>query len=158
MAEHDQNPTPSEPGTGNLAELLGYAFLGAGFAVVLAKSEAITWFRIQEMFRFQSFHMYGLLGSAVLTAGFFLHFIRRASGLRARNGAAIEIEDKEPTPAMVRYWAGGLLFGVGWGLLGACPGPLYTLVGGGVTVYVVALLAALAGTYVYGRVRTRLPH
>lgn len=146
-----------KPKVPNVAELLGYAALGAGFAVVLAKSEAISWFRIQEMFRLQSFHMFGLIGSAVVVAGISLEVIRR-SGVRARNGEKIVVEPKKATPGMVRYWAGGLLFGAGWGLLGACPGPLYTLVGGGVTPYLVALAAALAGTYVYGVVRGRLPH
>jgi len=138
-------------------ELVGYAAIGAGFAIVLAKSEAISWFRIQEMFRFQSFHMYGLLGSAVLTAAVSVHLLKR-SGARARNGEPIVLEDKERTPGMVRYWAGGTLFGVGWGLLGACPGPLYILLGGGVTVYLVALVAALAGTLLYGLLQSRLPH
>ena len=138
-------------------ELIGYVAIGAGFAIVLAKSEAISWFRIQEMFRFQSFHMYGLLGSAVLTAAVSVHLLKR-SGARARNGEPIVLEDKERTPGMVRYWAGGTLFGVGWGLLGACPGPLYILLGGGVSVYLVALAAALAGTLLYGLMHRRLPH
>ena len=142
------------PGVGALA---GYALLGAYFAVVLAKSEAIAWFRIQEMFRFQAFHMYGLIGSAVLVAGVSLEVIRR-TGARARDGEPIELEPKEQTPGMVRYWAGGALFGVGWALLGACPGPLYTLSGGGHLAYVAALLAALGGTYGYGLLRERLPH
>jgi len=154
MADSTSKPDRALP---SFLELVGYAAIGAGFALLLAKSEAISWFRIQEMFRFQSFHMYGLLGSAVLTAGVSLHLLKR-SGARARNGERIEIEDKEGTPGMVRYWAGGTLFGIGWGLLGACPGPLYTLVGGGVTVYLVALVAALAGTFLYGLVKDRLPH
>lgn len=154
MADSTSKPDRALP---SLLELVGYAAIGAGFALVLAKSEAISWFRIQEMFRFQSFHMYGLLGSAVLTAGVSLHLLKR-SGVRARNGEPIEIEDKERTPGMVRYWAGGTLFGIGWGLLGACPGPLYILIGGGVGVYVVALGAALAGTLLYGLVKDRLPH
>ena len=149
MAKRDQ-----VPGVGALA---GYALLGAYFAVVLAKSEAIAWFRIQEMFRFQAFHMFGLIGSAVLVAGVSLELIRR-TGARAKDGGKIELEPKEKTRGMVRYWAGGALFGLGWALLGACPGPLYTLAGGGVSVYALALLAALGGTYVYGVLEERLPH
>ena len=144
----------SRPG---LAWLAGYFAIGIYFGVVLTKTEAISWFRIQEMFRLQSFHMYGLMGSAVVVAGLSLEAIRR-SGLRALDGEPIEVEPKEHTPGMVRYWAGGTLFGVGWALLGACPGPLYTLVGAGVTPYLAAIAAALLGTWTYGLLRERLPH
>lgn len=139
------------------APLLGYALIGVYFGVVLTITEAVSWFRIQEMFRFGSLHMYGLLGSAVATAALSLFVLRRV-GARTPDGRAITFEDKRKTPTMVRYWAGGTIFGVGWALLGACPGPLYTLVGGGVTVYLLAIAAALLGTLCYGVLRERLPH
>lgn len=145
------------PASPTVSALAGYVALGTFFGLVLAKSEAISWFRIQEMFRFQGFHMYGLLGSGVAVAMVSLAWIRRAR-VRAATGDPIHVPPKEKTPGFVRYWAGGILFGLGWALLGACPGPLYTLVGHGVTVYAVALLAALAGTWTYGCLRERLPH
>jgi uncharacterized membrane protein YedE/YeeE len=137
--------------------LAGYCLLGAYFGLVLTKSEAISWFRIQEMFRFQGFHMFGLLGSGVAVAMVSLALIRRFH-LRALNGEPIEIPPKARTPGLVRYWAGGTVFGLGWALLGACPGPLYALVGSGVSVYLVAILAALAGTWAYGYLHESLPH
>lgn len=138
--------------------LLGYLALGLYFGLVLAKSEVISWFRIQEMFRFQAFHMYGVLGSAVLVAALGLASLRAVGARRDDGGRGLCLDPKERTPGMVRYWAGGILFGAGWALLGACPGPLYTLVGYGETVYLVALVAALAGAWTYGRLRPRLPH
>ena len=135
----------------------GYLVLGAYFGLVLAKSEAISWFRIQEMFRFQAFHMYGLLGSGVAVGALGLALVRR-SGARAWSGDAIEVPDKQRTRGLVRYWAGGTVFGMGWALLGACPGPLFTLVGHGWTIYAVGLAGALAGTWCYGAVHARLPH
>lgn len=140
-----------------ISALFTYLGLGVYFGIVLAKSEAISWFRIQEMFRFDSFHMYGILGSAVLVAMLSIRLIQRL-GLRSATGEPIEISPKDKTPGLVRYWAGGTLFGIGWALLGACPGPIYTLIGHGETVYVVALLAALTGAWVYGALRPRLPH
>jgi uncharacterized membrane protein YedE/YeeE len=101
--------------------------------------------------------MYGLLGSAIAVAMFSLALIRRF-GARTLGGERVEISPKEKTPGLVRYWAGGAVFGLGWALLGACPGPLYILVGHGLTIYLVAILAALAGTWVYGLLRDRLPH
>lgn len=152
------DPEPSE-GTARhgAAAFLGYALLGAYFGIVLSKAEAISWFRIQEMFRFQSFHMYGLLGTAVAVALVSVEWIRR-SGARARNGEPIVLPPKERTPGLVRYWAGGTIFGIGWALLGACPGPLYVLIGHGALIYLAALAAALLGTWTYGMVHERLPH
>lgn len=136
--------------------LLAYLALGILFGVVLIKSEVVSWFRIYEMFRFQSFHMYGIIGSAILTAGIALQVIRRME-LRTAEGELIA------PPAKVlgrgtRYWAGGAMFGLGWGIVGACPGPLFALVGAGATVMLVPLGAALVGTAVYGQLRPRMPH
>ena len=137
-------------------DFLFYALLGLFFGVVLTKSEVISWFRIQEMFRFQSFHMYGIIGSAIVVAALSLQLIKRLQ-LTTRDGEAIVLPPKQWGRGY-RYWIGGSLFGLGWALLGACPGPIFALIGGGITVMVVALLAALAGTWVYGYLRPRLPH
>ena len=136
--------------------LLRYLALGVLFGILLIKSDVVSWFRIHEMFRFQAFHMYGIIGSAVLTAGVSLQVIKRL-GLRSLGGEDIVIPAKSLGRG-TRYWLGGTLFGLGWGIVGACPGPLFALVGGGVTVMLVALLGAIAGTWVYGVMRPRLPH
>lgn len=136
--------------------LLGYLLVGIFFGIVLTKSEVISWFRIQEMFRFQAFHMYGILGSAVVVGAGSIALIR-AFGLRTLTGESIEIPPKKMGGGY-RYWIGGLLFGVGWALTGACPGPLFALVGNGITVYLLAIVSALVGTWVYGRLRPSLPH
>ena len=137
-------------------KLVPYFLLGAFFGAVLVEAEAVSWFRMQEMFRFEAFHMYGIMGSAVLTAFASLQIIRRAR-LRAWDGTGIDLPPKV-VGGGVRYVAGGVIFGVGWALTGACPGPLVALVGAGVPVMIVAILSALAGTWTYGRLRPRLPH
>ena len=136
--------------------LLRYLVLGVLFGILLIKSDVVSWFRIHEMFRFQAFHMYGIIGSAVLTAGLSLQLIKRF-GLPSIGGEDIMMPAKSLGRG-TRYWLGGTLFGLGWGIIGACPGPLFALVGGGVTVMLVALLAAIGGTWVYGIMRSRLPH
>ena len=133
-----------------------YFALGIAFGVVLIKSEVVSWFRIYEMFRFQSFHMYAIIGSAVVTAGVSLRIITRFR-LRAMGGEEIVVPPKTMGRG-TRYWLGGIIFGLGWGIIGACPGPLFALIGGGVSVLWIALLGALAGTWVYGALRGRLPH
>jgi uncharacterized protein len=134
--------------------MLRYLLLGTGFGFVLTKSEAISWFRIQEMFRFQSFHMYGLMFSAVLVGMISIQMIKRFQ-VRTLAGEPITIEPKPFTWGNV---IGGTMFGLGWALTGACPGPFYALLGAGVWVMVVGLVAAIAGTWVYGVLRPRLPH
>lgn len=136
--------------------LIPFFFVGILFGIVLTKSEVISWFRIQEMFRFQSFHMYGIIGSAVVTAMIGLQIIRRLK-LRSLDGQPIVIPPKKMGKG-TRYWAGGTIFGLGWGLIGACPGPLFALLGNGLGVMIVAILSALVGTWCYGALRTRLPH
>ena len=135
---------------------LRYLAIGFLFGVVLMKSEAVSWFRIQEMFRFQSIHMFGILGSAVLTAGVLLRALRW-SGVRSAGGEVPAVEPKAMGSG-ARYAIGGTCFGLGWALTGACPGPLFTLLGAGIGVMAVAILAALAGTWTYGVLRERLPH
>ena len=133
-----------------------YLVLGVLFGIILTKSEVISWFRIQEMFRFQSFHMYGIIGSAVVVAAASVALIKRL-GVTTLRGEPIAIPPKQWGTG-TRYWLGGTLFGLGWALLGACPGPIFALLGNGITVIAVALLAALAGTRAYGALRPRLPH
>lgn len=136
--------------------MIQYFLLGGLFGIVLTKSEVVSWFRIQEMFRFQSFHMYGIIGSAVAVAALSIMVLKR-SGARTLAGEAITIPPKEMGRGY-RYWIGGTLFGLGWALTGACPGPLFALVGSGAGVFTVAVVSALAGTWVYGRLRPHLPH
>jgi len=133
---------------------LKYLFAGALFGIVLVKSEVISWFRIQEMFRFQAFHMYGVIGSAVVVGIISVRLIKRFN-LRSVNGEPIVISKKEFTWGNVY---GGLIFGLGWAITGACPGPLFALIGSGLPVIAVTLLSAVAGTWVYGLVRNHLPH
>lgn len=137
--------------------LLVYLLLGLFMGVVFTKSEVISWFRIQEMFRFQSFHMYGIIGSAVAVAALSVWVIRRFD-LRTLSGEKIVIAPKKRGRWNTRYWLGGTLFGMGWALTGACPGPIFALLGAGIEVMGVALLAALAGTWAYAALRPRLPH
>ena len=133
-----------------------YLVLGAVFGVVLVQSQVVSWFRIQEMFRFDSFHMYGLIGSAVVVAAVSIQLIKRF-GLKTIHGEPIEIQPKEWNTG-TRYWLGGTIFGLGWALLGACPGPIFALLGGGIGVMLVAVLSALAGTWTYAFFRPKLRH
>lgn len=136
--------------------LLWYLVMGCLFGIVLIKSEAVSWFRIQEMFRFQAFHMYGIIVSAIAVAALSLVILRLA-GARTLAREPISTEPKELGKGY-RYWIGGALFGVGWALTGACPGPLFALTGSGMGVYAVAIVSALVGTWLYGVLRPRLPH
>jgi len=138
------------------AFLLVYLLLGVAFGVVLTRSEVLSWFRIQEMFHFQSFRMYGIIGSAVATAAVSIALIK-AVALKSADGKPIVIPRKT-LGSGISYAAGGTIFGLGWALTGACPGPLFALIGDGVTVMIVAAVSALAGTWVYGRLRPNLPH
>ena len=136
--------------------MIRYFILGCLFSIVLIKAEVVSWFRIQEMFRFQSFHMYGVIVSAIAVAGLAVAILKLA-GMPSLAGEAISIPPRTLGKGY-RYWVGGSLFGIGWALTGACPGPLFALTGAGMSVYLVAALSALAGTWVYGYVRPRLPH
>lgn len=125
------------------------------FGIVLVKSEAVSWYRIFEMFKFQSFHMYGIIGSAVLLGILAVAFIKR-TGLKSFEGQTINIAPKEK--GFTRYLLGGSIFGLGWALAGACPGPMYILVGTGVFSMLIVIAAAILGTFVYGLVKDKLPH
>ena len=138
------------------ASLLPYSVVGAFFGVILVKSEVVSWFRIQEMFRFQSFHMYGILGSAVVTAFLSLRALRFFQA-RTISGEEIVVPPKTMGRGH-RYWMGGSVFGVGWALTGTCPGPLFALIGSGATVFAVTAVCALAGTWTYAHARSSLPH
>ena len=133
-----------------------YLGVGIGFGWVLVRAEIVSWFRIQEMFRFQAFHMFGIIGSAIAVAMLSLALLRRFR-VRSLDGQVISLAT-ETMGSGVRYVAGGFLFGVGWAFTGACPGPLFALVGSGAEVMLVALASALAGTWMYGLLRARLPH
>lgn len=136
--------------------LAGYLLLGIIFGIILSKSEVISWFRIQEMFRFQAVHMYGIIGAAVVVAATSVALIK-SFNIRTVGGHDISIPPKS-MKEIHRYWIGGTIFGLGWALAGACPGPLFALIGNGITVMVVAVASALAGTWAYGALRPRLPH
>jgi uncharacterized protein len=136
--------------------LLPYFALGAAFGFVLVEAEVVSWFRIQEMFRFDAFHMYGIIGLAVFTAAISLQVVKRLH-LRTSDGQPLGLAPKTLGTG-ARYVAGGSMFGLGWALTGACPGPLVALVGAGVPVMIIAIASALAGTWTYGYLRPRLPH
>jgi uncharacterized protein len=136
--------------------LVPYFIVGAAFGLVIVEAEVVSWFRVQEMFRFEAFHMYGIIGTAVLTAAVSLLAIKRL-GVLGRDGTPIGPAPKTIGTG-VRYVAGGTMFGVGWALTGACPGPLVALVGAGRPVMLVAIASALAGTWTYGMLRPKLPH
>jgi hypothetical protein len=133
-----------------------FLFAGLAFGFILTRAEAISWFRIQEMFRFEAFHMYGIIASAIAVAAVSLAILDRTS-VRAIDGAPISLEKKQ-LGSGARYILGGTIFGVGWAFTGACPGPLFALLGSGISVMIVPIAAALAGTWTYGYVRERLPH
>ncbi|WP_253906393.1 DUF6691 family protein [Chitinophaga sp. SYP-B3965] len=133
---------------------LKYLLIGMLFGIILVKSEVISWFRIQEMFRLESFHMYGVIGSAVITGILGVLLIRKL-GIRTISGEAIVLPKKPFTKGNI---FGGLIFGLGWAITGACPGPLFAQIGSGFTVVIVTLLSAVAGTWVYGLLKEKLPH
>jgi len=154
----DASLTPShEEGvsTSQTRGLVRYLVLGTLFGLVLVKSEVVSWYRIQEMFRFGSFHMYGVFLTAIPTAMLSVALIKRFS-VRAVTGEPITFTPK--APARYRYLVGGTLFGLGWGLTGACPGPIAALIGSGASVFLVVLASAVLGTWAYGVVRPKLPH
>ena len=132
-----------------------YLLVGIFFGIVLTKSEAVSWYRIYEMFQFQSFHMYGIICTAIATGVIGLQIFRRI-GIKDFYKQEIEIADKEP--GNYRYWIGGILFGLGWGLVGACPGPIFIMLGAGFLPLIFVLLGALLGTYIYGLLKDKLPH
>lgn len=146
---------PNAQHTGeNFGSLLKYLILGILFGIVFVKAEIISWYRIQEMFRLQSFHMYGVIGSAILTGIISIQLIKRLN-IKSLQGEKIVLQDKQFRKGQI---IGGFLFGLGWAITGACPGPLFAQIGSGYTVVLVTLLSAIAGTWVYGRWSHKLPN
>ncbi|WP_029034700.1 DUF6691 family protein [Salinimicrobium terrae] len=133
----------------------GYLLIGIFFGIVMFKSEAASWFRIYEMFRFEAFHMYGIIGSALIIGIIGVQIIKRKH-LKSFFGEPIKIASKER--GFKKYFFGGIIFGLGWALAGACPGPIYTLIGAGYISVVVVLIGALGGAFLYGLLRKHLPH
>jgi uncharacterized protein len=131
-----------------------YAAMGMFFGIILIKSEVVSWFRIQEMFRLESFHMYGVIGSAVVTGIISVWLIKRFK-VKTIYGEPILLPTKKFNKGQI---FGGLIFGLGWAITGACPGPLFAQIGTGLTIVFVTLFSAIAGTWVYGLLRERLPH
>lgn len=131
-----------------------FLFTGILFGIILTKAEVISWYRIFEMFRFESFHMYGVIGSAVVTGIIMVQLFKRMKP-KDIDGNPIQIEPKENN--LVKPLLGGSIFGLGWALTGACPGPIYIIIGNGYLVFIVVFLAALMGTFVYGLVMNKLP-
>jgi uncharacterized membrane protein YedE/YeeE len=131
-----------------------YSLVGIIFGIVFVKAEVISWFRIQEMFRLQSFYMYGVIGSAVVTGMISVQLIKKFN-IKTLTGEKIELPQKKFNKGQIY---GGLLFGFGWALTGACPGPMFAQIGTGVMVVIVALLSAIAGTWTYGYFKEKLPH
>jgi uncharacterized membrane protein YedE/YeeE len=131
-----------------------YIVVGFIFGIVLTKSEAVSWYRIYEMFQFQSFHMYGIIIVAIGTGIIGLQIIKRKQ-LNDIKGNPIVISDKEK--GSLRYWIGGLLFGLGWALVGSCPGPIFILIGAGFLSMILVLIGALIGTFIYGVLKDKLP-
>ncbi|MCT4580027.1 MAG: YeeE/YedE family protein [Flavobacteriales bacterium] len=138
-----------------MKKFIKYALIGFFFSIVMYKSEALSWFRIYEMFQFQSFHMYGIIGTAVLSGIILVQLFNRGL-LKGYRKTKIEIPQKRK--GFTNYFIGGLIFGLGWGMGGVCPGPLYILLGSGYSVFIVFLIAALLGTFVYGLLSKKLPH
>ena len=138
-----------------MGKYVKFFLVGIFFGIVLVKSEAVSWYRIFEMFKFQSFHMYGIIGTAVVT-GIIMLLLSNQLNLKTIQGNFINVPLKEK--GFVRYIAGGTIFGLGWALCGACPGPMYILVGTGVFTMLIVIAAALLGTYAYGVLKDKLPH
>ena len=134
---------------------LSYLVIGIFFGIIMYKSEAASWFRIYEMFEFGSFHMYGIIGSALVLGVVGVQIIKRYK-IKAVGGREMNLHPKKKSVA--RYLIGGIIFGLGWALAGACPGPMYVLVGAGYYSILVVIGGALLGTFVYGIVKDKLPH
>lgn len=136
-------------------KLIKFLFVGIFFGIVLVKSEAVSWYRIYEMFKFQSFHMYGIIGSAVIL-GIIAMWVMKKTKLKSTENEIITIPPKDK--GMFSLLIGGTIFGLGWALAGACPGPMYVLVGTGIFSMFLVIGGAILGTFIYGLIRDKLPH
>jgi uncharacterized membrane protein YedE/YeeE len=135
--------------------LFSFFLVGSFFGIVMTKSEAISWFRIVEMFRFESFHMYGIIGTAVALSAAIL-WIAKSRGIKTIDGKQVQYTPM--TFSFKRHILAGSIFGLGWGLIGACPGPIYVLLGQGYGIFIVVLLSATLGAFAYGATQKYLPH
>ena len=136
-------------------KFLKFLFLGILFGVVMTKAEIISWFRIYEMFKFESFHMYGIIGSAIFLGLLYIQIIKRFN-IKSIDGLEINFVPKKS--GFIRYFAGGTIFGLGWAVTGACPGPMFVLLGNGFLAVFVMILGSVLGTFIYGLLREKLPH
>lgn len=152
----EQDVDETAPRVRSAPGLAAYFAVGVLFGIVITRGEVISWFRIQEMFRFQGFYMFGVFATALPVAIVSVQLLQR-TGARTLTGEPVSVPPKQLGRG-VRYVAGGVIFGLGWALTGACPGPLFALLGSGVTVMLVAIASAVAGTWLYGALRPRLPH
>ncbi|WP_339661682.1 DUF6691 family protein [Croceibacter atlanticus] len=134
---------------------LTYLVVGIFFGIIMFKSEAASWFRIYEMFQFGSFHMYGIIGSALVLGVIGVQVIKRKK-IKPLDGSEMSLKPKNKSVA--RYLIGGIIFGLGWALAGACPGPMYVLAGAGYISIIIVIFGAVVGTFLYGLVKDRLPH
>lgn len=134
--------------------LLRFFLVGIIFGIVLTKSEVISWYRIQEMFRFDSFHMYGVIGSAVVIGAIGILLMKRFQ-FKSVEGNVVELAPK--AGGVTHTLIGGTIFGLGWAMTGACPGPIYILIGNGFSVFLVVLASAILGAFAYGAVSNKLP-
>jgi len=132
-----------------------FLIVGIIFGIVLVKSQAVSWYRIYEMFRFESFHMYGIIGTAVLTGIILLQIAKK---LQLKNTDGLEMQVPKKEKGFIKHILGGTIFGLGWALTGVCPGPMYILVGTGVFSILIVIAAAIIGTYLYGVLKHKLPH
>ena len=129
--------------------------IGISLGIIFMKAEVLSWFRIQEMFAFQSFHMYGIIGSAIAVGALSVWIIRKAEA-KSIEGNRIELNDKAPNYKSA--YIGGTIFGLGWAMTGACPGPMYALVGSGTTVFLISIVMGILGVLAYAALRSKLPH
>lgn len=136
-------------------KFIKFLVVGVLFGIVMAKSEALSWYRIQEMFRFQSFHMYGIIGTAVVLGVIGVQLIKRM-GMKDLDGNPIAFHPKDKS--IVRYLVGGTIFGLGWALSGACPGPMVVNIGYGFITFTLVIVFAMLGTFVYGVIKDKIPH
>ena len=158
MADTMQRTADDTPDVAPSSEpLVVYFLLGIYLGIIFIKSEVASWFRIQEMFHFDAIHMYGVIGGAV-GVGALSVFLMKRSGARTARGEPIAFPSGTEVRPSKQHALGGLAFGLGWGFIGACPGPLFALVGSGIPVMLVDLLGALAGAWTYGLLKSRLPH
>ncbi len=132
-----------------------FLVIGTLFGIILSKSEVVSWYRIYEMFKFQSFHMFGIIGSAVVISMVFMQLFKRGS---IKNFKGENIITKEKKKGLIRTLVGGTIFGLGWALAGACPGPMFVLVGHGITAILIVILGATIGAFVYGLLSNKLPN